>query len=251
MYMIIADNAAPCADLHCSISRRELGGNYVAFSMAPAQIGDASAGTDDFCPFVGPAAERHRAGAGFRAAGRPGPDRARGQGSAAANGDAGAVARRGPAADRRCGGALVSGTGQRDRRGCRGISRPWRPRGVGGAVRGAGGLRECPGGGAGRIYPPRVRERQARPHRGRRSRRSDPCRHRPATPPGAAPVERPARRQRARLARADHRGLGADRGRDRFLRRGRCAGRIDRAGAGEDQRPAGRNRRSPCGTGPK
>ena len=36
---------------------------------------------------------------------------------------------------------------------------------------------------------------------------------------------------RARLARPDHRGLGADRSRDRFLRRGRRAGGIDRAGA--------------------
>src|ERR1700716_2279560 len=52
---------------------------------------------------------------------------------------------------------------------------------------GGGGAGVVGGGGAagaGGVYPPRLRERQARPHRGRRARRPDPCRHRPATPPG-------------------------------------------------------------------
>ncbi len=63
-----------------------------------------------------------------------------GQDAGAADGDAGAAARREWATDRRCGGAVVSGSGERDRRGCRGISRPWRARGAGGAVRGALGI---------------------------------------------------------------------------------------------------------------
>ena len=50
--------------------------------------------------------------------------------------------RRSPA-DRRCGDAVVSGTGQRDRRGRRRISRPWRSRRSRGAVRGALGFRPC------------------------------------------------------------------------------------------------------------
>ena len=40
--------------------------------MAPAQIGDASAGPDHFCVVVGPAAERDRHGAGVWATGRHG-----------------------------------------------------------------------------------------------------------------------------------------------------------------------------------
>ena len=47
----------------------------------------------------------------------------------------------------------------------------------------------------------------------------------------------------------DHRSFRADRSRHRFLRRRRCAARADRAGAGEDQNAARRNRGSACGTG--
>ena len=40
-----------------------------------------------------------------------------------------------------------------------------------------------------RIHSPRLRERQARPDRSRRTRRSHSCRHRSAAPPGVAPDE--------------------------------------------------------------
>ena len=105
------------------------------------------------------------------------------------------------------------GAGERDRRGRRRISHSWRPRGAGGADRGAVVVRRRAAGRARRIHPARVRERQARSDRGRGARRSDPCRHRAATSPGAAAAQRPARRPGARLACADHRGAGAGRGR--------------------------------------
>ena len=171
--------------------------------------------------------------------GRNGADGARRQNAGAANGDAG-----------RC--SAMSASGRSTMRWCSGFRvRPARPAktsrnftSMAGApcwlrfVRGAVGIRKCARRRARRIHPPRVRERQARSHRSRRSRRSHPRRHRPATPPGAASVEGRARRQSARLARADHRGVRADRSRHRFFRRGRCAGGIDRAGAGEDQSAA-------------
>ena len=110
-------------------------------------------------------------------------------------------------------------------------------------VRGARAHGRIAAGRARRVHPPRVRERQARPHRGRRSRRSDLCRHRGAAPPGAAPAAGSARRSRRRLAHAADRGAGAGRSRHRFFRRGRCREQRHRAGARRCARAAERNRR--------
>ena len=60
----------------------------------------------------------------------------------------------------------LSGTAQRDRRGCRRASPSWRPIGGRGDPRGAGRHRRPARGGAGRIHPPRLR---AWPHRPQRS----------------------------------------------------------------------------------
>src|SRR3979490_1012605 len=66
--------------------------NCVAFSSTPAQIGDASAGSDYFCAVIGPAAERARRCSGLRPAGRPGTDGAGRKNPAGAGGDPGAAA---------------------------------------------------------------------------------------------------------------------------------------------------------------
>ena len=52
-----------------------------------------------------------------------------------------------------------------------------------------------------RVHPPRLRERPARSHRGRRPGRPDRRRDRGAAPAGLSPAQRPARRARRDLAR--------------------------------------------------
>ena len=94
-----------------------------------------------------------------------------------------------------------------------------------------------------RVHPPRVRERQARPDRGRRPRRPDRRGDRGAAPPGVPADEGPAWRSGRNLAQAADRGAGAGRGADRFFRRGRCAGGSGRAGASCCAAIAQRNRR--------
>ena len=108
------------------------------------------------------------------------------------------------------------------------------------------------GGGAGRVHPARLRERQARSDRGGSTRRSDPCRHRSPTPPGVAPAQRLARRSRAGLAGAQIIEASAlIEAEHRFFRRGRRADRADRAGAAKNQDAARRDRGSACGAGTK
>src|SRR5664279_1224945 len=77
------ENAAPLAAAFGGFGAQfpevAAGRNYVAFSKASGTMGDASAGTDDFCAIIGPATGCDRAGAGIRSAGRERADFARGQ----------------------------------------------------------------------------------------------------------------------------------------------------------------------------
>src|ERR1700726_3366220 len=78
------------------------------FQGARRQIGDASTRADDFRAVIGPAAERHCHRAGVGTAGWAGARRTGWQDAAAADRDASPAARYERAADRRCGGAVVS-----------------------------------------------------------------------------------------------------------------------------------------------
>ena len=75
-----------------------------------------------------------------------------------------------------------------------------------------------------RVHAPRLRERQARSHRGRGPRRSGRGGDGRPAPPGLPPDEGPAWQPRRDLAAAADPGAGAGRGGDRFFRRGRRAG---------------------------
>ena len=87
----------------------------------------------------------------------------------------------------------LSRAAQRDRRGCRRASSPWRPRRWSPAVLAAlAGIEGLRAGRAGRVHPPRLRERPHRPGRGGRARRSARGRDPVAAPGGAGPGRRRA-----------------------------------------------------------
>ena len=111
---------------------------------------------------------------------------------------------------------------ERHRRGCRGIPCARQPRRARRGYRGAGSARAAPRR-AGRIHPPRLSERQARPHPGRGDRRSRRGRDRGAAPPGIAPARWRARRPLSRLVAAADPYPRPSRSRDRLPRRGSAA----------------------------
>ena len=131
---VAARTAAFPGSLACSNGPNS---NSVAFSMARAQIGDAPTRADHFCVVIGQAAWRNLDCAGVWSRGKDSARGAGGQGASTSDGDTRLVAGLSPAADQRCGGALVSGTGERDRRRRRRISCSRWARGVGCVVHSA------------------------------------------------------------------------------------------------------------------
>ena len=199
-----------------------------------AQIGDAPQRPDHLCAVVGPAAERNRHCARVGSAGRQGRDCPRRN------------CRRRGWLPMPCYGMSASG---------RSMMRWWLPAKMSPNSMSMAVARSTASFAAIADFetcvPPsllltRCSNTQARSHRSR-------CSTISSTPTPIAsvarrlpvPVERIARRQGARLACAIDPGVRVDRGRHRFLGRGRRAGRIDRAGAGAGRGAADRDRRSP------
>ena len=158
-------------------------------------------------------------------------------------------------ADRPGAGAVVSRAAQRDRRGRRRASAPRRPRRHRRRAGRARPDRRSADGGAGRVHPPRLRARPARPHPGRGARRPDRRRDRGAAPAGVPADARPARRPRRGLAaRAPSRRWRRSKPRIDFADEGDVPKDLhrprarDRSAAGRrDRRGARRRRRAASG----
>ena len=142
-----------------------------------------------------------------------------------------------------------AGAQERDRRGHGRAAGARRPRRGAGRARGDRQHRGLPAGGARRVRAPRLRERQARPHRRRGPRRPGRCRDGGAAAPGPAPDRGGARPALRGLAAAADRGHGADGGGHRLLRRGRRGERCGRQGPHRGRGAAGRDRAATWTTG--
>ena len=127
----------------------------------------------------------------------------------------------------------------------------WRPRGDRrGARRALRGSTACAGRGR-RIHPPRLRERQARSHRGRGPGRSDRRRNRGAAPAGVPAAQGPARRSRRDLAHAADRSAGAGRGAASIFPTRAICRRTWSRGAGDRSASSRRDRRGARRRGPR